>query len=147
MTLSGFGNYHQSEALENALPRKQNSPQKCAFGLYAEQLSGSAFTRARANNLRSWLYRMVPSVIHNNYELYPSYTPITFAEQQAPNPYRWSPFEEKRSVDFVDGLFPIAGNSLINTYIYQCTLGMQDRYFSSSDGELLFVPYEGELNL
>jgi homogentisate 1,2-dioxygenase len=62
--LSGFGSHHESEAVAGALPRGQNSPQKAPFGLYAEQLSGSAFTAPRAHNLRSWLYRLRPSAAH-----------------------------------------------------------------------------------
>jgi homogentisate 1,2-dioxygenase len=45
------------------LPVGQNSPQKVPFGLYAEQLSGTSFTMARAHNLRSWLYRLRPSAM------------------------------------------------------------------------------------
>jgi len=54
-----FGSYISTEALPGALPEGQNSPQVCPYGLYAEQLSGSAFTaQPRARNLRSWLYRL-----------------------------------------------------------------------------------------
>ena len=53
--LAGFGNEFQSEALPGALPAGQNNPQKCPYGLYAEQLSGTAFTAPRAANKRSWL--------------------------------------------------------------------------------------------
>ncbi|HEX2942769.1 MAG TPA: homogentisate 1,2-dioxygenase, partial [Rhodopila sp.] len=62
--LSGFGNGFESEALPGALPVGRNSPQKCAYGLYAEQISGSAFTAPRASNQRSWLYRIRPTVAH-----------------------------------------------------------------------------------
>src|SRR3954468_16452157 len=59
---SGFGNGFETEALPGALPIGHNSPQKCAYGLYAEQLSGSPFTAPRASNERSWLYRIRPTV-------------------------------------------------------------------------------------
>ncbi len=62
--LSGFGNGFESEALAGALPVGRNSPQRCAYGLYAEQLSGTAFTAPRASNKRSWLYRIRPTVRH-----------------------------------------------------------------------------------
>ena len=44
--MSGFGNEFASEdpRCPGALPEGQNNPQKCAYGLYAEQLSGTAFT-------------------------------------------------------------------------------------------------------
>lgn len=148
MYLSGFGNYHQSEAVPGALPKDQNSPQQCQFGLYAEQLSGTAFTRPRHQNLRSWLYRATPSVVQEDYSLYKKNILESFAENQAPNPFRWSPFTNPDSKqDFVDGLFHIAGNELCNTFIYQCNQTMHSRYFSDNDGELLFLPYLGDLIL
>ena len=62
--MPGFGNDFETEALEGALPIGQNSPQRCPYGLYAEQLSGSPFTAPRTANERSWLYRMRPTVRH-----------------------------------------------------------------------------------
>src|SRR3546814_20159053 len=62
--LSGFGNEFASEALPGALPLEQNSPQRCPYGLYAEQISGTPFPAPRAENRRSWLYRIRPSVKH-----------------------------------------------------------------------------------
>ena len=63
--MSGFGNSFETEALPGALPVGRNSPQRCAYGLYAEQLSGSPFTAPRGANERSWLYRIRPSVKHS----------------------------------------------------------------------------------
>ncbi|MDQ6627227.1 MAG: homogentisate 1,2-dioxygenase, partial [Pseudomonadota bacterium] len=65
---SGFGNEFATEALEGALPVGRNSPQRCPYGLYAEQLSGTAFTAPRAENRRSWLYRIRPSAMHRPFE-------------------------------------------------------------------------------
>ncbi|WP_242604676.1 homogentisate 1,2-dioxygenase [Legionella busanensis] len=145
--LAGFGNYHQTEAIAGALPQNQNSPQQCAYGLYAEQLSGSAFTRPRHLNLHSWLYRTAPSVTQGDYS-YHHEAALKFIALQPPNPYRWSPLPMPATeVDFVDGLFFIAGNQLVNTYIYQCNQSMSDRYFSNYDGEILFVPYQGNMVL
>ncbi len=62
--MSGFGNSFETETLPGALPIGRNSPQKPAYGLYAEQLSGSPFTAPQATNQRSWLYRINPSVKH-----------------------------------------------------------------------------------
>ena len=61
---SGFGNSVATEALPGALPVGRNSPQRAPYGLYAEQLSGTAFTAPRADNQRSWLYRIRPSAMH-----------------------------------------------------------------------------------
>ena len=146
MYLSGFGNYHQTEAVAGALPKDQNSPQQAPRGLYTEQLSGTAFTRPRHVNLRSWLYRIKPSVVQGDFQLYTKKPVIQYENHQAPTPYRWSPHATpKKNVDFIDGLIPIAGNSVVNTFLYQCTQSMQNRYFSNNDGELLFVPYLGEM--
>ena len=62
--LSGFGNEFATEAVEGALPRHRNSPQRAPLGLYAEQLSGTAFTQPRAVNKRTWVYRILPSAKH-----------------------------------------------------------------------------------
>lgn len=148
MYLSGFGNYHQSESIPGSLPANQNSPQKCAFGLFAEQLSGSAFTRPRHNNLRSWLYKKLPSVVHTNYELYSSQICEKFSEHQAPNPMRWSPLQlTTQNIDFLSGLTHIAGSKNVNTYIYQANLSMEKKYFNNHDGELLFIPYLNTIQL
>ena len=61
---SGFGNEFATEALTGALPVGQNSPQRAPYGLYAEQLSGTAFTAPRGANRRSWLYRIRPAAMH-----------------------------------------------------------------------------------
>lgn len=149
MYLQGFGNYHQSEAISGALPANQNSPQHCNLGLYAEQLSGTAFTRPRQANLRSWLYRMLPTAAQGEYYLYEKQIVKSFGPEQSPNPLRWSPLfgQTKLQHDFIDGLFHIAGSQHINAYLYHCTISMVKRYFANNDGELLFVPYQGEINL
>ena len=60
----GFGNLHATEAVPSALPQGQNSPQRAPRGLYAEVLSGSAFTAPRAENFSAWLYKLRPSAMH-----------------------------------------------------------------------------------
>lgn len=148
MYLAGFGNHHTTEAIPGALPQTQNSPQQCPMGLFAEQISGSAFTQPRQRNRNSWLYRILPSVVQGGYVPYVQTLSQPFAAQQAPNPMRWSPLPEPTTTqDFIDGLFHIAGNTHVNAYIYQCNLSMKTRYFSNYDGELLFVPFEGKINL
>ncbi|KTD10775.1 Homogentisate 1,2-dioxygenase [Legionella gratiana] len=149
MYLQGFGNYHQTEAVPGALPNSQNSPQHCNLGLYAEQLSGTAFTRPRHSNLRSWLYRILPSVVRGTYHAYELELFKPYHAEQSPNPLRWSPLNlfKEENFDFVDGLFHLAGTPLVNAYLYQCSHSMHDKYFANNDGEMLFVPYMGEVNL
>lgn len=147
MYLEGFGNYHQTEALPGALPKLQNSPQQCAHGLYAEQLSGTAFTRPRHVNMKAWLYRILPSVVREDYTAYNKFE-FSFAANQSPNPKRWFPNTlSDNNQDFIDGLFHLAGNQTLNAYLYQCNESMQNRYFNNTDGEMLFVPYLGEVDL
>ena len=148
MYLAGFGNHHQSEAIAGALPERQNSPQTCSLGLYAEQLNGSAFTRPRHNNLHSWLYRLLPSVVHGDFTPYSCAMTNPLAAYQAPNPMRWSALPEPDiKQDFVDSLFHLAGNHVSNAYVYQCNQSMKARFFSNRDGEMLFVPSSGKIRL
>lgn len=148
MYLAGFGNHHSSEAIPGALPLTQNSPQQCPMGLYAEQLSGSAFAQPRHTNRHSWLYRILPSVVQGSYVPYCRSLNKPYAALQAPNPMRWSSLlDPVAQQDFIDGLFHVAGNTHLNTYIYQCNTSMQTRFFSNHDGELLFVPYNGKICL
>jgi len=155
--LSGFGNHVATEALPGALPEGQNSPQRCAYGLYAEQLSGSAFTAPRAHNLRSWLYRIRPSVVQTAFQRRPDGRLLgaPFGGSPAdPNQLRWDPLPlPEASTDFVDGLFTMAGNgsaagqSGCGVHLYAANADMTERFFYDADGELLFVPEQGALEL
>src|SRR6478736_3691267 len=88
---SGFGNEFASEAVAGALPEGRNSPQRVAHGLYAEQLSGTAFTAPRHSNRRSWLYRIRPASVHQPFSvLADGRFHNRFGEQPAtPNQLRW----------------------------------------------------------
>lgn len=149
MYLYGFGNYHQSEAVKGALPTNQNSPQHCNLGLYAEQLSGTSFTRPRHANLRSWLYRLLPSVTQGHYYPYDHNIIKRFDDIQSPNALRWSPLylDSMIECDFIHGLFHLAGTAHVNAYLYHCNSSMKQKCFSNLDGEMLFVPYVGEIDL
>ena len=94
---SGFGNDFATEAIAGALPVGQNSPQRVAHGLYAEQLSGTPFTAARAANRRSWLYRIRPSVCHEPYAPYADARLRCEYGDASPNQLRWDPFQIGRA--------------------------------------------------
>lgn len=144
----GFGNYHQTEAIPNTLPQTQNSPQTLPQGLFTEQLSGTAFTKLRHQNLHTWLYRKHPSVMHEDFESCSISFVTPLNPIQAPNPLRWSPLlalSKKQS--FLEGLFHIASHHFAHLFLYQCNQSMKQVYFSSYDGELLFIPYQGTLTL
>src|SRR2546423_7319840 len=106
--LSGFGSYHESEAIPGALPEVQNSPQQVPCGLYAEQVSGSSFTAPRSENLRSWQYRLRPSAMHSPFERIDDgriRTGICAEVEAAPNRLRWGPMPAPSGkTDFVAGL-------------------------------------------
>ena len=149
--LSGFGNEFATEALQGALPKGQNSPQRAPYGLYAEQLSGTAFTMPRAFNRRSWLYRIRPSVTHEPFRPYDQGAQLL---DGTPNQLRWDPFPiPDTPVDFVDGLMKICGNGSAGTttgiavYVYATNKSMERRVFYSADGEMLIVPQQGRLRL
>ena len=153
--LSGFGNEFATEALPGALPEGRNSPQRCAYGLYAEQFSGTAFTAPRAANRRSWLYRIRPAVTHSPFVRRPHALLDRAAEVEAtPNQLRWNPLAIPTApTDFVDGLVPMAGNGSAQShtgcaiYLFAANRSMRDRFFYSADGELLIVPEHGSLLL
>ncbi len=152
--LSGFGNEFASEAIIGTLPSGRNSPQRVAHGLYAEQLSGSAFTAPRAENRRSWFYRIRPSAVHGTFSLLPEGAfHNRFDEQPAtPNQLRWSPrAAPTQPTDFIDGLWTIAGNggagahSGVGIHLYNANRSMQGRFFYNADAEMLVVPKAGRL--
>jgi homogentisate 1,2-dioxygenase len=154
---SGFGNEFATEAVEGALPKGQNSPQKAPLGLYTEQLSGSAFTAPRAQNKRSWTYRVRPSVTHRPFTEMPQGHllggPFTDVPTP-PNQLRWSPFAlPETPTDFVDGMTTLAGNGDpaeqrgVAVHVYMANRSMENRYFYTADGELLIVPQLGALRI
>lgn len=160
--LSGFNNEHQTQAVDGALPQGQFSPQKHPLGLYAEQFSTTAFTAPRQSNRRTWCYRIQPSVSQGPARLVADDIAQRFDKiktaplgLRAPHePLRWSPFDQPENhVDFVDGLTTIAANgdaqsqSGLAIHLYYCNQSMASKYFYTADGELLFVPVAGSLEL
>ncbi|KAI7860643.1 hypothetical protein BDC45DRAFT_492467 [Circinella umbellata] len=149
----GFGNHFSSEALPDSLPKGQNTPQKCPYDLYAEQLSGTAFTAPRAHNQRTWLYRIRPSVVHSPFQ--PTENPLlSLKGESTPTQLRWNPFDiPKENEDFVQGLKtvsfsgdPSTGNGLA-IHIYTANQNMDHKAFYNSDGDFLIVPQQGRLDI
>ena len=154
----GFGNHFATEAVPGALPQGQNSPQRTPFGLYTEQLSGSAFTAPRHENRRSWLYRLRPSASHTPFRLYDGATQVRsapFVEALVtPNRLRWDPQPSPDAPrDFLDGLVTYGGCGDVATgaglaiHLYTANRDMCDRVVFDADGELLIVPQDGRLRL
>ena len=151
---SGFANVFSSEALPGALPVGQNSPQRCPYGLYAEQLSGTSFTAPRASNRRSWLYRILPSTLHGAFgPTDPHRWSSEFrAGETPPDPMRWDPLPVPSApTDFVQGLVTMAGTGEAATqsgcgiHVYAINRSMTDRVLYDADGELLVALQQGAL--
>jgi len=156
----GYLNHCSTEALPNAIPKAQNAPQQCPYGLYAEQLSGSPFTAPRTKNLKSWLYRIRPSVTHGVFREYKSPTvseqclDADFSRNATPKQFRWMPPTiPDTPTDFVDGLYTMVGagspqlRSGFAVHMYMCNSSMVDRAFTSADGDMLIVPQQGDLDV
>jgi homogentisate 1,2-dioxygenase len=153
---SGFGNEFATEALPGALPVGRNSPQRAPYGLYAEQLSGSAFTAPRGANRRSWTYRIRPAAMHLPFARIDNGRVVSrFGDVPTPpNQLRWDPLPiPTEPTDFVAGLVTMAGNgdpaamSGCGIHLYAANRSMQDRFFYDADGELLILPQQGRLRL
>lgn len=155
--MPGFGNDFETEALPGALPQGMNSPQKCEYGLYAEQLSGTAFTAPSHQNERTWCYRIRPSVKHSYrykkidvpyWKSAPNIDPDVVSLGQ----YRWSPFDANgQDLNWITGMRTMTSAGDVNTqvgmasHVYLVTKSMEDEYFFSADSELLVVPQEGRI--
>lgn len=153
---SGFGNEFATEALPGTLPVGRNSPQRVARGLYAEQISGTAFTAPRHANRRSWLYRIRPAAMHGRFEAFaqPRLHNHFCSGPVSPDQMRWNPQPMPAApTDFVDGLFTMAGNGApeagtgIGVHLYAANRDMVGRFFYDADGELLIVPQQGRLRI
>jgi homogentisate 1,2-dioxygenase len=149
---TGFGNFLSSEALPGALP-EHNSPQRCPYGLYAEQLSSTAFTAPRASNRHTWLYRIRPSVMHSAFaQAENSRFSIAADAAVSPNQLRWDPLPIPAAPsDFLDGLITFGASgtpeqqSGAAIHLYAANRSMVDRAFYDADAELLIVPQQGSL--
>lgn len=157
--MPGFGNDFETEALPGALPQGQNSPQRCAYGLYAEQLSGSPFTAPRGSNERSWLYRIRPSVRHTG-----RFKAVNHATwKSAPNlddhelplgQLRWNPVPlPTKPTTFIDGICTMTtagdvnGQTGMAAHVYVANANMVDEHFFNADGELMIVPEAGRIRV
>jgi homogentisate 1,2-dioxygenase len=155
--MTGFGGHFESEAVEGALPKGRNSPQRPAFGLYSEQLSGTSFTAPRHENRRSWLYRMRPTADHPPFAAYdgaPLFAAPPSPAPLAPNRLRWDPPADlPEAADFVDGLVTMLHARRPEdlegcaVHLYRASKSMDDRLFVDADGELVIVPRQGAIEL
>ncbi|WP_370660743.1 homogentisate 1,2-dioxygenase [Zemynaea arenosa] len=155
--ISGWGNEFATEALPGALPVGQNSPQRAPYGLYPEQISGTAFTAPRSHNRRSWMYRIRPGAVHKPFQLVDApalVSDFSTVPPTPPNQLRWNPLPMPQAdTDFIDGWVTMAGNGSPDAqtgcaiHLYAANRSMEGRFFYTADGELLVVPQEGRLRI
>jgi homogentisate 1,2-dioxygenase len=155
--MPGFGNDFETEALPGALPQGMNSPQKCNYGLYGEQLSGTAFTAPKGQNERTWCYRIRPSVKHtgrfSKIDLpYWKSAPHRPADIASLGQYRWDPVPHSDvPLTWLTGMRTMTTAGDVNTqtgmasHVYLVNSSMKDTYFYSADSEFLVVPQQGKL--
>lgn len=146
---SGFNNHFSTEAKAGALPIGQSMPQKPPLGLYPEQISGTSFTSHRHENLRSWVYRIRPSVVSQGEFKEVSFPLIKSAPfdhvPTPPHQLRWSPLPiPKEKKDFLEGIVTMAGNAVMAVHVYACNETME-RFFYNADGDMMIVPQDGSL--
>ncbi|BGP14838.1 hypothetical protein JCM10213_002723 [Rhodosporidiobolus nylandii] len=159
----GFGNSFASEAIPGTLPVGQNSPQKVKFGLYAEQMTATAFVAPRHQNQKAWLYRMRPSVAHqgfvripDNEDLEANFSPLNPKVSVSPTQIAWRPFplpKDSEKVNFVQGLKTVAGTGSpmdkegLAVHMYLANTSMDKEAFINNDGDMLIVPQLGRLDI
>ena len=153
-TQPGLGSTHESEALEGALPRRQNAPRRAPYGLYPELLNGTPFTVKSVENSRVWMYRVRPSFSHSAFVPLPATRFAAPLGPVEPTRTRWRPMpmpEPTARVDFLDGLVTLGGAGDPTSgpgyavHLYAANADMADRCFASADGDLLVVPQTGTL--
>jgi len=153
--LRGFGNFHQSELIPNSLPVGQNSPQQCEYGLYAEQISGSAFTAPGSKNLRSWLYRVRPSVAHirnRSTVNFPRWCSDSSNAITVFEPLRWAEFDQEGAMNWVQALrtISITGSSESNNGAAIAVTSVSNSsqpLFNNNDAEMLLLPISEGLKI
>lgn len=159
---NGFHCYHETEAVAGALPVGMNNPQQCAYGLYNEKLSGTAFTAPRWENQQTWLHRILPASAHEPFEARetetfdknPGGVHDTAKWHQIPNQLRWDPFDMDETVDWIHSLRLVAGagdptvKSGLGIFIFAAGKDMDPHSaFYSADGDFLIVLQHGVLDI
>ncbi|EJD06339.1 homogentisate 1,2-dioxygenase [Fomitiporia mediterranea MF3/22] len=132
----GFGNRFASEAIPGSLPYAQNSPQKCKYDLYAEQMTGTSFVAPKA-------------------EKQTAYVRSTVLRRLCINKIAWHPIDIPKSgkVDFIDGLKSFAGNGDptlregLAIHMYASNTSMGNKAFCNNDGDMLILPQQGRMDV
>ncbi|KXJ89045.1 homogentisate 1,2-dioxygenase [Microdochium bolleyi] len=159
--LSGFGNYHSSEALPGAVPQVNNSPQIPPLGLRTERISGSAFTAPRERTMQTFLYRAASSLAHSEFvplDVASGFGPDSqnVPKHLNPNSLSWTgeALALPETAHWINGQQLVGCNGDparkegIAVWMFSITEDMPERHvFSSLDGEMLIVPQSGSLDI
>ncbi|MEC9284135.1 MAG: homogentisate 1,2-dioxygenase [Bdellovibrionota bacterium] len=153
LKMTGFGNHFESEAIPGHLPKGQNSPQKVKGGLYAELLTGSAFTQERHHNKKVWLYKLRPSVSGSSLKevYYPKFQSSVGPEHNTPEQLRWMPMPDSpKNTNFLDSIFTMVASGSVSEsggaiHHYSFNQSMKNEYFYSADSEILLIPQKETL--
>ena len=156
----GFGNHFESEAIPGSLVKGKNNPQKCPFNLYAEQINGTSFTQPRHLNLKTWLYKLKPTVGHSKHKEFDGFKNFisSFSSDNkdlkiTPDQLRWKPLPLKDG-NFLEGIITYCGagstemKNGLGIHMYSCSKPMDiNSAYYSADGDTLIVPQKGKLDI
>lgn len=141
-----------------------NSPARPAHGLYTEKISGTSFTCPRVDNQQTWLYRILPSAVHDEFEDFVpprkeavaqtnGIVPQSKGLRYKPHQLRFDPFDIEEDEDWITGMRHLAGAGEAATKtgfaisMFSAGKDMAPRQaYSSSDGDLLVVIQHGVLD-
>jgi homogentisate 1,2-dioxygenase len=154
--MSGFGNEFATEAVPGALPVGRNSPQKVAHGLYAEQLSGTAFTAPRAAEPAQLA---VPDPAGGDARRLRTVRAAALPQRFGDGPVartscagaRCRCRRRRPTSSTACTPWPATARRLRSTgvgiHLYAANRDDAGRYFYDADGELLIVPQQGRLRI
>jgi homogentisate 1,2-dioxygenase len=119
-------------------------------------VAGTAFTAARSVNLRTWMYRLRPSVDHHHFDLSGDNDETRIVSSFSrlkcePNQMRWGPMPFPATpTDFIAGMVTVAGSGDaaekkgVAIHVFAANRSME-RSFYNADGDLLVVAQEGAM--
>jgi homogentisate 1,2-dioxygenase len=153
---AGYGSALSSEARPGALPHGQNSPRRVPYGLVAEQINGTGFTVRRAENRRTWMYRLRPQTLDRGFRPRAHGRFVGDFAEAVPFPEHLGfrpPVLPDEATDFLAGIttFAGAGDPALGkgaaVHLYAATADMVRTAFCNVDGDLVVIPERGRLHV
>ncbi|GAD98612.1 homogentisate 1,2-dioxygenase, putative [Paecilomyces variotii No. 5] len=160
----GFGNRFVSEAVPDTIPRDgRNLPQRANYDLYIEQLNGTTFVTCRKDMFNVWFHRIRPSCAHKalkpleyKHDIVSVFSSQNEGVSFVPFNNEWGPLEiplESKPTNFWQGIKTILGHGDptlkegVAVHQYAANLSMDKEAFVNHDGDYLFVPQQGRLDI